>query len=85
MAANGSKVCFVAGDDRRADAAGGEGDQDIKGQFSHFIGVIVFMHPDGAQHISRLQPVRLRRRENLASPHQVCDKSAFNSWSSATQ
>ena len=85
MTPDGLKICFVVRNHGCADATGGERDQDIERQISDFRGVIVFMPPDGAQHISCLQPVRLRRRENLASPHQVCDKSAFNSWSGATQ
>ena len=85
MTPDSLKICFVADDDRRADATCSQSDQYIERQFSNLRGVIVFMPPDGAQHISRLQPVRLRRRENLASPQQVCDKSAFNSWSGATQ
>ena len=85
MAPDSLKICFVARNHGSADATGGERDQDIERQISDFRGVIVFMPPDGAQHISCLQPVRLRRRENLASPHQVCDKSAFNSWPGATK
>ena len=85
MASDGLKICSVTGNDRCAEATGCERNQDIECQFSDLRGVIMFMPPDGAQHVSRLQPVRLCRRQNLASPHQVHDKSAFNSWSGTTQ
>ena len=85
MTLDSLKICSVAYNHGCADATGCERDQDIERQFFDLCGVIVFMPPDSAQHISRLQPVRLRRRDNLASPHQVCDKSTFNSWSGATQ
>ena len=85
MPSDGPKIRLVARNHDCANATGSESDQDIERQISDFRGVIVFMPPDGAQHISCLQPVRLRRRENLASPHQVCDKSPLDSRPGATK
>jgi hypothetical protein len=85
MTSDDLKICFIARNHGCTDATGCERNQDIEHQFSDLRRIIMFMHPDGAQHISCLQPVRFSWREYLASSHQVSDKPAFNSWSGSTQ
>lgn len=85
MTSDDLKICFVTCNHGCTNATGCECNQNIECQFSDFRRVILFMPSDGAQHIRCLQPVRFSWCENLASPHQVSDKAAFNSWSGATQ
>lgn len=42
MAANELKVCFITGNQRRANTACGQRDQDIEGQVSDLRGIIMF-------------------------------------------
>lgn len=85
MTPDGLKICFVAGDDRCADATCGESDQDIERQISQFIGLIVFALSHGTQKVRCMDPLRLRRRQDLAPIHEIDHEPSLDSRPGATK
>ena len=85
MPSDGLKISFVTGNDRCADATRGEGDQDIKGQISQFISLIVFALSHGIQKVRCMDPLRLRRRQDLAPIHEIDHEPSLDPRPGATK
>jgi len=85
MAADSLKIGFVASDHGGADAAGGKGDEHIKSQLAKLVKVVTLALPYGVQEVGCLYPVRLGRRQDLASVHEVNHEAALESRPGATK
>ena len=85
MAADGLKISLITGDERCADAARGQCDQDIETKLANFGGVIMLAFPHITQNAGSRHPVGLRRGDHLAALSQVRHKSTFNSRPGATK
>ena len=85
MAADRLKISLITGDERRADAARGQRDQDIENKLANFGGVIMLAFPHITQNVGSRHPVGLHRGDHLAALSQIRHKSTFKSRSRATQ
>ena len=85
MTPDSLKICLITGDERRADAARGQSDQDIESKLANFGGVIMIASPHTVQNIGSRHPMGLRRSDHLAALGQVRHKSTFNSRPGASQ
>ena len=85
MTPDSLKISLITGDERRADAARGQSDQDIESKLANFDGVIMIASPHTVQNIGSRHPVGLRRSDHLAALDQVRHKPTFNSRPGASQ
>lgn len=85
MTPDSLKVCFVAGNQRRADAARSQGNQDIEGQFPKLVYLIVLTSPHDIQQLAGMHPMRFSGRDNLASIHQIHHEPTFKPRPRATK
>lgn len=85
MASDDLKICCVARNHSCADATGSECDQNIEGQVSQFIGLVVLVPSDGIQEVRCMDPLPLGRREDLTPIHQIDHKPSLDSRPGATQ
>ena len=85
MAADGLKISLITGDERRADAARGQGDQHIESQFPKLVYLVVLTPPHDIQQLTGLDPMRFRGRDNLTPIHQTHHEPAFKPRPCATQ
>ena len=85
MAADGLKICFVASNQRCADAARGQCDQDIESQFPKFVRLVVLTSPHDIQQLAGVDPMHFSGRDRLTSIHQIHHESTFKPRPRATK
>jgi len=85
MTPDSLKVCFVAGNQRRADTARSQGNQHIEGQFPKLVYLVVLTSPHGIQQLAGVDPMRFSGRDNLAPIHQIHHEPTFKPRPRATK
>jgi hypothetical protein len=85
MAMDSLKVCFVARNHCCADAARGQSDQHIEGQFTKLVSLVVLTSPHGIQHFTGVDPMRFSGRDYPAPIHQIHHELKFEPRPRATQ
>ena len=85
MAADSLKVCFVAGNHGRANAACGQSDQYIEGQFPKLVSLVVLPSPHDIQQLAGVDPMPFSGRDNLAPIHQIHHEPKFKSRPHSTK
>ena len=85
MAADGLKISFVAGNHGRADAARGQRDQHVEGQFPKLVSLVVLPSPHDIQQLAGVDPMPFSGRDNLAPIHQIHHEPKFKPRPRATK
>ena len=85
MTPDSLKICFVASNQRRADAARGQRDQHVEGQFPKLVRIVVLTFPHDIQQLAGMDPMRFSGRGHLTSIHQIQHESTFKPRPRATQ
>jgi len=85
MATDGLKIRFVAGDQRCADAARGQGDQYIEGQFPKLVPLVVLPSPHNIQQLAGVDPMPFSGSNNLAPIYQIHHEPKFKPRPHATK
>ena len=85
MTSDGLKISFVAGNHGRADAAGGQGNQHIEGQFPKLVSLVVLPSPHDIQQLAGVNPMPFSGRDNLAPIHQIHHEPKFKPRPHATK
>jgi len=85
MAADGLKISFVASDHCCADAARGQRDQQVEGQFPKLVYLVVLTSPHDIQQLAGVDPMRFSGRDNPAPIHQIRHEPTFKPRPRATQ
>ena len=71
MTPDGLKISFVTGNDRRADAARSQGNQDVEGKFPKLVYLVVLTSPHDIQQLAGVDPMRFSGGDNPAPIHQI--------------
>ena len=85
MATDGLKISFVAGHHGCADAARGQSDQYIEGQFPKLVSLVVLPSLHDVQQLAGVDPMPFSGRDNLAPIHQIHHEPKFKSRPHATK
>ena len=85
MTPDSLKICFVASNQRRADAARGQRDQHIESQFAKLVPLVVLMTPHDIQQLAGMDPMRFSGRDNPAPIHQIRHEPTFKPRPRATK
>ena len=85
IAADSLKICFVAGNQRCADAARSQRDQNIESQFPKFVRLVVLPSPHDIQQLAGVDPMSFSGRDNPAPIHQIRHEPTFKPRPRATQ
>lgn len=84
MTPDGLKISLITGDKRCADAARGQGNQDVEGQFPKLVPLVVLMTPHDIQQLAGMNPLRFSGRDDLAPMRQIRHEPTFKPWPRAT-
>ena len=85
MTPDSLKISFVASNQRRADAARGQGNQDVEGQLPKLVPLVVLMTPHDIQQLACVDPMRFSGSDNPAPIHQIHHELKFEPRPRATQ
>ena len=85
MTSDSLKVCFVASNQRCTDAARGQSNQYIEGQFPKLVSLVVLPSPHDIQQLAGVYPMPFSGRDNLAPIHQIHHEPKFKPRPHATK
>jgi hypothetical protein len=85
MTPDSLKICFVASNQRRADAAGSHGNQHIEGKLTKLAPLVVLTTPHDIQQLAGVHPMRFSGRDNPAPIHQIHHEPKFEPRPRATK
>ena len=85
MAPDSLEIGFVTGYERRADAARGQGNQDIEGQLPKLVCLVMPTSLHDIQQLAGMDPMCFSGRDHLTSMHQIHHESTFKPRPRATQ
>lgn len=71
MTLNCPKICFIARNHRRADAARSQRDQYVKRQLTKLVGLVAPTLSHRIQQFAGVDPMRFSRSNNVAPIHQI--------------
>ena len=77
MTPDSLKISFVAGNQRRADAARSQRDQHIEGKLTKLVPLVVLTTPHDIQQLAGVDPMRFSGRDNPAPIHQIHHETKF--------
>jgi hypothetical protein len=77
MTPDSLKISFVAGNQRRADAARCQRDQHIEGKLTKLVPLVVLTTPHDIQQLAGVDPMRFSGRDNPAPIHQIHHEPKF--------